>query len=383
MKVQRRFSSPFRAFFLMRTLFFGSLLFAAAPGNLSAGLVTLESLDNSAVNFSQSGPMLSRTGTLQPGWYTFRYSIQTQSVGSLSSDSQKFSFTLSASASIVSGVARAVTAMGQSDDPTNTSTVAGSFDKAVGRSLYGGLASGFASQISTMDSSGVVSESQVFAVGSLAGPYAYPGLARSEGYYHFYVAVPTVYSLSGSQQSVVGSATSNPPGSSQADPVLPSGGSTSTTTPVWIFGGDAGQWYDPPLTAGFRYTMQSGSLFTSILDFPVGFAGPFTVSTGGTILGQLGPGQSVDFTQFGGGVTEFTVTGISPLADAASPVSFPIKLAFSTPTATFEMEAVLNTDNAPPVANAGADQTVNEGSLVTMNGTASSDPNNDPLTFNS
>ncbi|MFY9153104.1 MAG: PKD domain-containing protein [Prolixibacteraceae bacterium] len=38
-------------------------------------------------------------------------------------------------------------------------------------------------------------------------------------------------------------------------------------------------------------------------------------------------------------------------------------------------------DNYPPVANAGADQTVNEGALVTLNGKASTDPENDALIY--
>ena len=37
--------------------------------------------------------------------------------------------------------------------------------------------------------------------------------------------------------------------------------------------------------------------------------------------------------------------------------------------------------NNPPAANAGADQTVTSGALVTLNGSASSDPDGDPLTY--
>ncbi len=43
---------------------------------------------------------------------------------------------------------------------------------------------------------------------------------------------------------------------------------------------------------------------------------------------------------------------------------------------------VLNVNvNQPPSANAGLDQTVNEGALVTLNGTSSSDPDGNPISF--
>jgi hypothetical protein len=37
--------------------------------------------------------------------------------------------------------------------------------------------------------------------------------------------------------------------------------------------------------------------------------------------------------------------------------------------------------NQPPIANAGPDQTVTVGTLVTLNGSQSSDPDGDPITF--
>jgi len=42
---------------------------------------------------------------------------------------------------------------------------------------------------------------------------------------------------------------------------------------------------------------------------------------------------------------------------------------------------IVATGNLPPVANAGPDQTVTAGQQVTLDGTRSSDPNGDPLTY--
>ncbi|MEX2111723.1 MAG: PEP-CTERM sorting domain-containing protein [Pirellulales bacterium] len=117
----------------------------------------------------------------------------------------------------------------------------------------------------------------------------------------------------------------------------------SSSPPVFVFeSAPSGQWFDPPMAAGFAYEMTGDSLFTGILDFPTGFNQPFTVAVGDTVLGQYGPGQSVDFTSFpGGGVTSFQVTGLDPGADPESPTAFPLKLLFDTGIADFTMQAIL------------------------------------------
>ena len=97
------------------------------------------------------------------------------------------------------------------------------------------------------------------------------------------------------------------------------------------------------MAAGFSYEMSGNSLFTGILDFPAGFNHPFTVMVDGNVLGQYGPGESVDFTSFpGGGVSSFQVTGLDPGADPESPTAFPLRLLFDTNTADFTMQAIVD-----------------------------------------
>ncbi len=128
-------------------------------------------------------------------------------------------------------------------------------------------------------------------------------------------------------------------GDTQFNPILPD----ATDGGVFTFiDCPTGTWVDPPLVPGFTYEMTSaGSLFTGIVDFPYGFDSPFEILVEGATLGSFQPGQSVDFTGFGGGgVRSFTLMGISPLADAGDPEGFPLRLAFSTPTASFTMRSV-------------------------------------------
>lgn len=133
--------------------------------------------------------------------------------------------------------------------------------------------------------------------------------------------------------------------STQSDPLLPGGVSPGLFTFTDV---PSGVWVDPPTAFGFHYVAASGSLFTSILDFPMGFAGPFTVSTGGNLLGSFGPGNSVDFTPFsGGGVSEFTITGINPLVDPSDPTAFPLQLSFNAPTGSFTMQALQSQQVVP------------------------------------
>jgi hypothetical protein len=128
---------------------------------------------------------------------------------------------------------------------------------------------------------------------------------------------------------------------SQFNPLLPDSTLDGVFRFIDVIGG---KWYDPPSAYGFRYEMTGDSLFTSILNFPVGFENPFTVSVGDTNLGEFLPGDSIDFVSLlGGGVSEFTITGLD--VDPTNPTAFPIKLDFDTDTASFDMHALIEEDS--------------------------------------
>jgi|GEM_PF-3596577 len=108
-----------------------------------------------------------------------------------------------------------------------------------------------------------------------------------------------------------------------------------------FFNVPAGRWYDPATTYGFEFQALGDTLFTDILDFPVLTDSLFTVEVGDTVLGEFGPGDSVDFVSlFGAGIDNFRITGIDPPPGQDS-VLFPIQLDFNNPTGSFEMISIV------------------------------------------
>ena len=93
----------------------------------------------------------------------------------------------------------------------------------------------------------------------------------------------------------------------------------------------------------------SNTLFTNILELPIGFSSEFDISAAGENLGTFLAGEAVDFIDLlGNGVSAFTIAGINSGTQAIAnqfqalavtdPNLFAVKLAFDQPSASFAVQ---------------------------------------------
>jgi K319L-like, PKD domain len=129
----------------------------------------------------------------------------------------------------------------------------------------------------------------------------------------------------------------------------------------------------PTANAGADQTVASGAL--------VNLDGTGSSDPDGTIA-------SYAWTQTGGPAVTLTGADTATPSFTAPTVAVSTDLTFSLTvtdndgaTGTDTVVVTVNPPNVAPTANAGADQTVTAGDLVTLDGTGSSDPNGDALTF--
>jgi hypothetical protein len=89
-----------------------------------------------------------------------------------------------------------------------------------------------------------------------------------------------------------------------------------------------------------------------------------TVADNSTVLFEAIPAEGYEFVNWGG-----------PLSGNVNPITYLVTCDTSV-FATFQEVA-----NEPPVADAGNDQTVDEGTTVTLDGSASSDPDGEIASY--
>ena len=123
-------------------------------------------------------------------------------------------------------------------------------------------------------------------------------------------------------------------GSSPFDPLLPT---SSTGGPLTFDNPTSGDWYDPPTTHGFEFSLSSGD-FTEVGAPPASFGfGNLELVVGGQVVSTLAPGGTY---LFGPGVTEFRLKGLAPGVDPSNPTAFPVYLGFSGQPSLLTMGAV-------------------------------------------
>jgi hypothetical protein len=141
-------------------------------------------------------------------------------------------------------------------------------------------------------------------------------------------------------------------GLTQQNPILPN----SIQNGWQVFNKVPGcRWFDPPTTYGFEFQSLEDTLFTEILDFPMGDDQQFTVAVGDSILGNFSPGDKLDFVSLlGYPVDNFRITGIDSLFGPTAETAFPIQLAFQEREGSFKMRQISKPIDAEAVPEPGS-----------------------------
>ncbi|PPT07655.1 hypothetical protein CKA32_004779 [Geitlerinema sp. FC II] len=128
-------------------------------------------------------------------------------------------------------------------------------------------------------------------------------------------------------------------GQTQENPILENG---SLEDWKYFLNAPSNRWFDPPTRFGFEFQSIDNTLFTDILDFPLGLDADdrFTVSVGEMLLGEFSPGDRVNFVELlGEGVSSFKITGIDSLLGSDKATDIPFKLAFNDDYGSFRLRA--------------------------------------------